>query len=92
MDGEVISWNLTEPTRGIDGKIIPFLIDWEDSIHPANNLPQKCKLVRLEASHSSPDRIARHLAVIDIQIPIITHPETDLIASIQSPNGLVSLS
>ncbi|WP_147919015.1 VOC family protein [Ruania zhangjianzhongii] len=37
-DGDLLSWRLTPPEGGFDGAV-PFLIDWQDSPHPAEGLP-----------------------------------------------------
>ena len=91
MNGDVISWTLTEPVSGDDGMIVPFLIDWEDSIHPANNLKQECKLVSLEGMHPAPLQIARHLEVLKINMPVNPGHQVRLKAKIQSPKGIVDL-
>jgi hypothetical protein len=90
INGQVISWMLTEPVSGSDGGILPFLIDWEDSDHPAENLPQHCKLVHLEARHPEPAIISRQLEILDLQMPIDLGIRPQLIATIKTPNGLVS--
>jgi hypothetical protein len=90
MNGRVISWMLTEPVSGSDGGILPFLIDWEDSDHPAESLPQHCKLVHLEARHPEPVAIRQELEVLNLRMPISLGIRPQLIATIQTPNGLVS--
>ncbi|MEM6377613.1 MAG: VOC family protein [Bacteroidota bacterium] len=90
MNGQVISWMLTEPLQGSDGGILPFLIDWEDSDHPAESLPQKCKLLHLEARHPEPELVQRQLNVLGLQMPITLGIRPQLLASIETPNGIVS--
>mgnify|MGYP005990533163 CR=1 FL=1 len=90
MNGQVISWMLTEPLKGTDGGILPFLIDWENSDHPAQSLPQQCRLINLEARHPEPDLIKSQLEVLDLELPIELGIRPQLLASIQTPNGVVS--
>lgn len=90
MNGQVISWMLTEPLKGADGGILPFLIDWENSDHPAESLPQQCRLINLEARHPEPDLIKRQLKVLDLDMPIELGIRPQLLANIQTPNGVVS--
>lgn len=90
MNGQVISWMLTEPMKGTDGGIIPFLIDWEESDHPAESLPQRCSLIHLEARHPEPDRIKDQLQVLDLEMPVGLGIRPQLLAQIQTPNGVVS--
>ncbi|HKK73824.1 MAG TPA: VOC family protein [Saprospiraceae bacterium] len=90
INGQVLSWMLTEPVSGEDGGLLPFLIDWEDSDHPAESLPQKCKLIHLEGRHPHPEQINAQLAVLDIQMEISLGNRPQLLASINTPNGVVS--
>lgn len=90
MSGQVISWMLTEPMKGPDGGVLPFLIDWEDSDHPAESLPQKCRLLQLEARHPEPTLIKKQLQVLGLEIPVELGIRPQLLAQIQTPNGVVS--
>jgi hypothetical protein len=58
-DGVLLSWRLT-PTSP-DG-VLPFLIDWGGSPHPAADLPDGIRLEALELSHPEPGRVR---AVLD---------------------------
>ena len=50
-DGSTLSWVLTDPMiRVLDG-MVPFLIDWGDSEHPAQGLESSCSLECLRAAH-----------------------------------------
>lgn len=91
MNGQVLSWMLTEPVREEDGGLLPFLIDWEDSDHPAESLPQKCKLAHLEGRHPHPERINEQLAVLDIEMDISLGNRPQILASIETPKGVVSI-
>jgi len=44
--GSVLSWQLTFPTMAHDG-VIPFLIDWGDTAHPATSAPSGPELATL---------------------------------------------
>lgn len=89
MNGQVLSWMLTEPVAGEDGGLLPFLIDWEDSDHPAESLAQKCKLIHLEGKHPHPEQINQQLAVLDIRMEITLGNRPQILASIETPKGVV---
>lgn len=91
MNGQVLSWMLTEPVSGDDGGLLPFLIDWEDSDHPAESLPQKCKLIHLEGRHPHPEHINQQLAVLDIHMEISVGNRPQILAAIETPKGIISL-
>ena len=38
-EGELLSWRLTPPEGGFGGAV-PFLIDWQESPHPSEHLPE----------------------------------------------------
>jgi len=92
MNGEVLSWMLTEPLSALNDCVTPFLIDWEDSDHPANNLPQECELVEYSAFHPDPISTKVKLSLLDIEMPIQLGPQPRLQAKIQCPKGLIILS
>lgn len=53
-DGVLLSWRLTPSTP--DG-VLPFLIDWGSTPHPAADLPDGIRLESLELTHPEPDRV-----------------------------------
>lgn len=91
INGQVLSWMLTEPVSDDDGGLLPFLIDWEDSDHPAESLPQQCKLVHLEGKHPHPEDIHRQLAILEIALPVSAGNRPQILATIDTPKGKVCL-
>lgn len=91
INGDVLSWVLTEPIQPEQGGIIPFLIDWEDSEHPAISLPQECSLLSLRAQHPNPESQLNQLKILDIDMQIDTAPAAAVIAEIRCPKGVVEL-
>ncbi|TNC19847.1 VOC family protein [Amycolatopsis alkalitolerans] len=61
-DGVILDWELAFPPDG-DG-LVPFLIDWHDSPHPAGSLDHGVRLEALRAVHPEPDVIAAHLTAL----------------------------
>jgi len=53
-DGAVLTWRLTFPTMAHDG-LVPFLIDWGDTVNPAASAPGGLSLVELSGTTADPD-------------------------------------
>ena len=69
-DGSVLSWSLTDPAAARAGGVVPFLIDWSGSRHPADDLTHAVELVGLELRHPDPGSIRRILGVLGLEIPV----------------------
>lgn len=91
-DGSTISWRLTDPETVLGDGLVPFLIDWGDSEHPATDAPSGCILLGLRGEHPDPERIRRMLEAVGAPIPVARGDTPRLIATIRSPLGEVELS
>lgn len=90
-DGVVLSWALTDPATPREDGIIPFLIDWGDTPHPAGTAPAGCSLMDLRAQHPDAERVQALLRALDVDLEVEAGAEPALIATIESPRGLVEL-
>lgn len=91
-DGVLVKWQLTDPwTDPADG-LIPFFIDWGDSLHPSMPLQPAATLLGLRAEHPDPERIKQMLEHLGLQLPVAQGPKTKLVAVIDGKNGLVELT
>jgi Glyoxalase-like domain len=88
--GVVLSWTFTNP-RVLAGGLIPFLIDWGQSPHPAQTSPRGATLVALRAEHPDVAAVRRMLEVLGIDLPVAAGPKPALIALIDCPKGKVEL-
>nr|WP_246462045.1 VOC family protein [Nocardia transvalensis] len=86
-DGEVLRWRLTGPRTGV----LPFLIDWGDTRHPTDDLPET-KLLSLTAVHPDPESIFPRLQAISADIDLRPGLPAALIATLDGPDGPVALS
>lgn len=84
-DGTVLAWRLCLPTGEFDG-IVPFLIDWGRTPHPAGGLPT-LQLADWRAEHPAPDRVAAALAALDVEFDISAGPRARLYAVVEGPAG-----
>ncbi len=88
--GELLEWRLTTGLRPEHG-LVPFLIDWGETPHPATSTPKGCTLLGLRAEHPDPDLVRPALAALDLDLALTQGPTPALIATIETPNGVVEL-
>jgi hypothetical protein len=90
-DGQVLSWRLTYPDMRQGDGLVPFLIDWGRSPHPAAGAPGGAELVELRAEHPDPAMIDRLLRQLGIGLRVSRGPVRALIATLETPHGRVEL-
>lgn len=90
-DGSELRWRLTNPDRLIADGLVPFFIDWGTSPHPAASAPQGLRLVGLRAEHPDAISVGRMFDGLGLEIPVSDGPAPALIATIQTPGGIVEL-
>ena len=93
-DGSLLRWQLCLPPAGrlyYDG-LVPFLIDWQDSPHPALSTPGGCTLLSLRAEHPEPAYPMAALYALDVSLELIRGPVPRLRAVLDTPNGMLELS
>lgn len=91
-DGSELSWRLTDIHAHRAGGVIPFLIEWGASPHPAGTLPEAgCALASLAAVHPEPDLVSRVLGALGVAMAVTAGPRPALRAEIVTPRGRVVL-
>ena len=88
-DGDELRWRLTDPEPLVDGGIVPFLIDWGTSRHPAATAPHGPTLLSLRAEHPDASRVAHALDVLGAPLPVAVAPRAALIATLQTPRAMI---
>jgi hypothetical protein len=90
--GAVLAWRLAvaEPAP-FDG-VLPFVIDWGTSQHPARDpeLPQ-ATLRNLTATHPDPTALSETLRAMRVRLPVADGPAR-LVAVLDTPGGRLTLS
>lgn len=90
-DGVILRWMLTDPmTLNGDG-IIPFLIDWGSSPHPAASAPQGVTLVDLRGEHPDPLRMRDALKALGLDLVVTGSVRPALIATLATPKGTIEI-
>ena len=90
-DGLLLSWRLTSPA-GSGVSVVPFLIDWGGSEHPADSLPTGARLVSMRAEHPHADRVQAQLEALGLSLTVTSGSTPRLWAEIQGPQGVLTLS
>jgi len=90
-DGVMLSWRLTDPRAVSEGGVIPFLIDWGSSPHPAAGSAPGATLIDLRAEHPEPETAAAALRALGIAPPVVKGPAAGLVARVDCPKGVVEL-
>lgn len=90
-DGTRLSWRLSLPKiDGGDG-LVPFLIDWGSSFHPAKSAPQGCTLVKLSGVHPDASGIRKTLERLDVELEVFPGEAPGLVAVLDTPGGELRL-
>ena len=91
-DGVHLAWRMTMlrdplPANGL----VPFLIDWGATAHPAAGGPGGCRLVDLRGEHPQPAPVQATLQALRVDLPLGTGEAAALIATLETPNGRLEL-
>ncbi|WP_166970174.1 VOC family protein [Brevibacterium atlanticum] len=86
-DGGLLEWRLTRRTPLALGGIQPFLIDWKDSPHPAEQDMPSVELERLWAETPEVDRTRSVLRFLDATLEVEAGDTESLHATLKGPGG-----
>lgn len=87
LDGTRLSWRLTDPFADRRGGLLPFLIDWGTSPHPAESAPAGCTLLDFAIESTEPEKI-RDFPGLGCKVAL---GSCALVANLATPRGLVCL-
>ncbi len=84
-DGTVLRWRLTHNT--MPGSLIPFLISWGDTEHPARSAPPGLTLEAFHLEHPDPPSLAPLLTALGADVEIKPAATAAFVARLSGPNG-----
>jgi len=90
-DGTPISWQATFPAVENFGGLLPFFINWGNSLHPSESLPLLGSLEKISASHPQPDLIKKYWQALGIPYEVKYGSRPQLHAWIKTNKGLIEL-
>jgi hypothetical protein len=92
IDGPLLRWRLTRPRLEDGVGLVPFLIDWGDTLHPAVNAPCGVTFVSMRAEHPEPARVSASLEALDVELSVELAPLPRLLAVVLGEKGEITLS
>ncbi|RKS04887.1 glyoxalase-like protein [Nocardiopsis sp. Huas11] len=87
-EGELLEWRLTRPA---EGGVVPFLIDWGDTVPPGRRGLPQVRLVSFTAAHDEPARVERALGAVGADLPVERAGAPGLTAVLEGPGGRLTL-
>ncbi len=90
-DGGLLAWQLTVRFAPAGDGLVPFLIDWGTTSHPAATAPPGCSLVELRGEHPDPEQVQRDLRALGTALDVNLVERPALVAVLDTPNGRVEL-
>jgi hypothetical protein len=91
-DGTVVAWKISDPYAERLQGMVPFLIAWGNTLHPARSAPAGGRLAALRIGHPDPEAVRRALASLAVALPVHYAARPELTATIAGPKGEVDLS
>ena len=90
-DGTLLSWRYTDPSVVIEHRLIPYVMDWGTSPHPAATAAKGARLVALRLEDPDPARIERMLRELGLTVPVARGQQPMIVATIDGPKGRVEM-
>lgn len=88
--GRVVSGRITPPRNGVADGLLPFLIDWGSTPHPAADLPE-VPLVSLVGYHPDPEPLRSRLGALGAPLEVRLGSRPTLAAVLRTTRGEVTL-
>jgi hypothetical protein len=90
-DGTQLSWRLTLAEDPVEDGLIPFLIDWGVTPHPASRGLPAVELRGWYATHPDPERLRAMLTALGTRLDV-RPGAPGLVAEIRGPSGSILLT
>ena len=90
-DGVVLRWRLSLRPEGLVSGVVPFLIDWRGSPHPADTAPAGLALRDLVLEHPEPGALVAVLLSLGVDVSVRSGAAPALRATVIGPGGSVVL-
>jgi Glyoxalase-like domain len=91
-DGVELRWRMAGADAPRMDGILPFLIDWGTSPHPAATSPGGVRLISLKGEHPDAARARVVLEALGLDLLVADGPAPKLVARLATPRGEIELS
>jgi hypothetical protein len=88
-DGTTLRWRLT--SNALTAGVVPFLISWGDTPHPAATAPPGLTLESLHIEHPDPMSVTASLHAMGATVEVRSADEPALVLGVSGPNGHTEL-
>lgn len=90
-DGTRLTWHLTSPSvLHLDG-MVPFIIDWGDTPHPAESTPAGLSIESVVVAHPNSVGLAALFDEIGLDVRVTGSDSPAMGVTLNSPKGVVTL-
>jgi len=91
-DGGLLEWQTLTLKDNACG-LLPFFIEWRaNSLHPSADSPAGCKLIGFELVTPEAEKLAKTLALLCLEVPIVNGEKPQLRATLSGPQGILELT
>ena len=91
-DGVGIRWRMTPPIHDLRfGRLLPFVVEWGDSPHPADRAARGCSLKHLTVHTRDVGELGARLTILGTDVPVLQRDTPALVAVLDTPAGRVVL-
>ena len=91
-DGRILNWK-TLALRDDANALLPFFIEWSaDTVHPSEDAPTGCQLLRFELLTPDPGSLAKTTAKLKLTAPIAKGSTAQLHAVITGPKSKLDVT
>ena len=89
--GGLLSWTLTLPATDNPGGVVPFVIDWGDTPHPADTTEAALSLLDVAVVHPDPPALAATFERLGVSIDLVAGRWPGVRVIVRGPAGEVVL-
>lgn len=86
-NGNMLQWELSNPINENADGILPFFIDWKDTIHPSTTLPQAGEVVEFKAFHPEASKVQLQLEQLGCPLNVEVSEAAMLSVTIKTLDG-----
>jgi hypothetical protein len=90
-DDVLLTWRYTDPRTVVANGVVPFVIDWGQTPHPATTATPGATLVELRVEHPEAQAVQNALKQLGLDLRVQQGPRVGVTATIDSPRGRVEL-
>jgi len=90
-DGSTLRWSMALPLASPKVEVLPFMVDWKDSVHPTASLQEGCTLVGLELMHPTPELVQPTITELNVDLVVKKGVTPTLKMILDTPNGRIIL-